>query len=164
MKLSEYRPQPQLRVPGSHVDQAAVPAIDAHNHLGRWLTCHWAVHDVGALLGLMDACNIRAIVNLDGRWEDELDDNLDRYDRKYPGRFLTFCHVDWNHIGQDGVLAASLRRSVEAGARGLKVWKDLGLHVRDSAGHLVLPLDPRLAGPWAPAGEGASPAATHASE
>jgi hypothetical protein len=25
----------------------------------------------------------------------ELEANLDRYDRSYPGRFATFCHVDW---------------------------------------------------------------------
>ncbi|QXJ20752.1 amidohydrolase family protein [Actinomadura graeca] len=164
MKLSEYRPRPRLRVPGSRVERAAVPAIDAHNHLGRWLTCHWAVQDVGALLALMDACNVRAIVNLDGRWEEELEDNLDRYDRSHPGRFLTFCHVDWNLIGRDGALAASLRRSVEAGARGLKVWKDLGLHVRDDAGRLVLPDDPRLAELWETAAELAVPVAIHTAD
>ena len=35
------------------------------------------------------------IVNLDGEWADELEANLDRYDRRYPGRFVTFARVDW---------------------------------------------------------------------
>jgi hypothetical protein len=35
----------------------------------------------------MDACNLRGIVNLDGRWGDELEANLHRYDRAHPGRF-----------------------------------------------------------------------------
>ena len=33
------------------------------------------------------------------------------------------------------------------------MWKDLGLHVRDGAGELVLPDDERLAGVWQTAGE-----------
>src|ERR1700753_3874788 len=74
--------------------------IDAHNHLGRWLSSwvgrdgDWVVEDVGALLALMDEQRIEAIVNLDGRWGEELEANLDRYDRAHPGRFATFCHVD----------------------------------------------------------------------
>ncbi|WP_242906249.1 amidohydrolase family protein [Actinomadura terrae] len=148
MKLSEYRPRARLRVEESHVPRAAVPAIDAHNHLGRWLTGDWTIPDVKSLLALMDACGVETIVNLDGRWDAELEANLDRYDRAHPDRFLTFCHVDWTRIGRPGALADSLRRSVEAGARGLKVWKDLGLHIRDDSGRLVLPDDPRLGELW----------------
>ena len=36
---------------------------------------------------------------------------------------------------------------------GIKVWKDLGLTVRDAAGQLVLPDDPRLDDVWSAAGE-----------
>ncbi len=47
------------------------------------------------IIDVMDRCNISAIVNLDGMWGDELEANLDRYDRAYPGRFFTFAHADW---------------------------------------------------------------------
>lgn len=161
MELSDYRPRPRLRVPGSRVPRAAVPAIDAHNHLGRWLTGGWAAPDVGRLLASMDACNVRTIVNLDGRWDAELRDNLDRYDRAHPGRFVTFCHVDWGDLA--GV-ASSLRRSVAEGARGLKVWKDLGLHVRDGAGCLVLPDDQRLGELWETAADLGVPVAIHTAD
>src|SRR6188472_3589430 len=96
--LQDFRPRPALRVPETHVPRPRVPAIDAHNHLGRWLS-HWVredggwvVPDVGALLALMDETGVQAIVNLDGRWDEELEANLDRYDRAHPGRFFTFCH------------------------------------------------------------------------
>ena len=83
------------------------------------------------LLATMDEAGVEAIVNLDGLWGDELERNLDRYDRAHPGRFATFCHVDLRAIGRPGFdaeeLVASLRRSRDAGARGLKIWKDLGL-------------------------------------
>jgi predicted TIM-barrel fold metal-dependent hydrolase len=154
-------------VPQTRVERPAVRAVDAHNHLGRWLTewvrpgGGWMVEDVGALLALMDSLDLDAIVNLDGRWGAELEANLDRYDRAHPGRFLTFCHVDWDEL--DG-LVASLEASAAAGARGLKVWKDLGLGVRDEAGELLLPDDPRLADVWASAGELGLPVLIHTAD
>ena len=102
--LADYRPRPSLRRPETRVERPAVRTIDAHNHLGRWITRWvrpeggWMAPDVGALLALMDALDIEAIVNLDGRWGEELERNLDRYDRAHPGRFMTFCHVDWSEL------------------------------------------------------------------
>ena len=40
-----------------------------------------------ALLAAMDQLGLAAMVNLDGRWDAELEANLDRYDRRPPGRF-----------------------------------------------------------------------------
>ncbi|MDW5595341.1 amidohydrolase family protein [Conexibacter stalactiti] len=161
-------------MPETHLPRAAVPAIDAHNHLGRWLSSwvgrdgDWAVADVGALLALMERVNVTAIVNLDGRWGAELEANLDRYDRAHPGRFATFCHVPWEELGEGGggpgALVASLRASHAAGARGLKVWKDLGLSVRDATGALVLPDDPRLRDLWEAAGELDLPVLIHTAD
>jgi hypothetical protein len=163
-----------LRVHESRVPRAVVPAIDAHNHLGRWLASwvgragDWAVADVGALLELMERVNVTAIVNLDGRWGEELEANLDRYDRAHPDRFATFCHAPWKLLAEGGggvdAIVASLRASQAAGARGLKVWKDLGLAVRDAAGALVLPDDPRLHDVWAVAGELRLPVLIHTAD
>ena len=44
----------------------------------------------------MDAHDVETIVSLDGMWGDVLTEHLDRYDRAHPGRFLTFCQVDWS--------------------------------------------------------------------
>lgn len=153
LPLTEWHPVSQLRVPSTPVTGTAVPAIDIHNHLGRWLTGgdwpdgDWMIDDVPALVATMDACNIRAVVNLDGMWGDEVSANVARYDAAHPGRFLTFCQLDWSLLAQDdGVdaLRASLDDSARRGARGLKVWKNLGLTVRDASGELVLPDDPRV--------------------
>jgi predicted TIM-barrel fold metal-dependent hydrolase len=168
LPLAQYRPYSRLRLPQTTVTHASVPAVDAHAHLGRWLTGErWAVPDVAAFVGLMDSCRITAVVNLDGRWGDELEENLDRYDRSHPGRFATFCHVDWDLLREpdaEAKLAGSLERSVAAGARGLKVWKDLGLGVRDAGGRLVLPDDPRLDALWDAAGRLGVPIAVHTAD
>src|SRR5207247_1312344 len=82
------RPGTSLPGPSHRVERACAPAIAAHTRLGRWLTGGtWAVPDTARLAGLMDSCNIAAAVNMDGRWGAELEANLDRYDRSYPGRF-----------------------------------------------------------------------------
>ncbi|WP_121434608.1 amidohydrolase family protein [Actinomadura pelletieri] len=160
--LSRYVPRRRLTVPAHEVPRARFPAVDAHTHLGRWLSDwddrpgEWMVPDVPALLDVMDERDIRSLVNLDGRWGAELKANLARYDAAHPGRFVTFCHVDWAELAlPDGAtrLVKSLTESKEAGAGGLKVWKDLGLEVRDGRGDLVLPDDPRLAALWDTAGE-----------
>ena len=144
--------------------------IDAHNHLGRWLSHDgdWLVKDVDGFLAMLDAAGVETIVNLDGRWGDELAANIARYDRQHPGRILTFCHVDWSVLGADGdsrstieALTRQLEASVAAGARGVKVWKDLGLQVRDSSGALVMPDDPRVVAVLQAAGELGLPVLIH---
>jgi hypothetical protein len=162
LPLSRYRPRARLVLPAHHVDAARFTAVDAHSHLGRWLSGwvgqegRWLVPEVEPWLERMSGFGVHAFVNLDGRWGDELRANLERFDEPHPHRIATFCHVDWSLLqdpSSEAALAADLADSVAAGAAGVKVWKDLGLHVRDGAGELVLPDDERLVGVWQTAGE-----------
>jgi len=169
LKLRDYLPRSALRIAEHQIERAAHPTVDAHNHLGRWLSedGDWVAPDVPRLLADMDAANLCAIVNLDGRWGDELEANLERYDRRHPGRFVTFCHLDWAETAAPGFgerLARSLRRSLAAGARGLKVWKDLGLSLTDERGELLLPNDERLAPVWQVAAEEGAPVLIHTAD
>ncbi|MGC3993852.1 MAG: amidohydrolase family protein [Propionicimonas sp.] len=169
LRLRDWRPRSQLRTPHTEVAVPLVPCIDAHNHLGRWLSDDgdWIVPDVGALLAMMDAQHVETIVNLDGMTGDELEANLDRLDRAHPGRFATFCQLDWTLLARpDGVrlLIAALEDSARRGARGVKVWKTLGLHVRDAAGALVSPDDDRVVAVLARAGELGLPVLIHTAD
>ncbi len=167
-RLGAYAPISTLQLPQTEVGRACIPAIDFHAHLGRWQTRDgsWMVPDVRAFVEVIDRCNIAGVVNLDGRWGEELDTNLTRYDRSYPGRFYTFCHLDWRVLDDaNGAerLVASLRRSAAAGARGLKVWKDLGMKVR-VRGRLLAVDDPILAPVWETAGELGLPVLIHVAD
>ena len=175
LRISEWHPEAQLRLPETVVPRAAVPAIDVHNHLGRWLTdgdwragtSLWIIPDVGELLSVMDECGIATIVNLDGMWGDEVTANVERYDAAHPGRFVSFCQLDWELLASPGGVAAllgSLDDSAARGARGVKVWKNLGLEVHDADGSVILPDDPRVVEVLTHAGELGLPVLIHTAD
>lgn len=167
LQLVDWAPRPQVSLPVTRVTRAAAPTIDVHNHLGRWLTTDWCAPDVAALLAMMDDAGVETVVNLDGLWGDELDANLDRYDRAHPGRFLTFCQVDWTLLGRRGgelEIQEQLRDSAARGARGVKVWKNVGLTVTGSDGELVQPDDQRVVDVLTLAGELGLPVLIHVAD
>ncbi|WGW12252.1 amidohydrolase family protein [Saxibacter everestensis] len=168
LRLADWLPRRKLRTKVTSVDSPAFPVIDVHNHLGRWLSDgRWMIDDVPALVATMDECGIETTVNLDGLWGEEVTANVERYDRAYPGRFLTFCQLEWAELGAaDGVdrLRKSLEDSTRRGARGLKVWKTLGLMARDAGGELIIPDDERVIQVIAHAGELGLPVLIHTAD
>jgi predicted TIM-barrel fold metal-dependent hydrolase len=125
------------------------------------------IEDPDALIAIMDACGVETIVNLDGMWGDEVTANVERYDRAYPGRFVTFCQLDWAELASDDGaerLRASLDDSAARGARGVKVWKNLGLTIRDADGTLILPDDPHVIAVLQHAGELGLPVLIHTAD
>jgi predicted TIM-barrel fold metal-dependent hydrolase len=171
LRLRDYLPHSRVRTSRSVVERAAVPCIDAHNHLGTWLSDDdsWLAPDVDALIAMMRQRNVRHIVNLDGRWGDELDANLSRYDDRYPELFSTFAQADFELLALPAAevgdaLVAQLRRSAQRGAKGLKVWKNLGLTQRDEHGELVLPDSPLVQPLFEAAGELGLPVTIHTAD
>ncbi|MGH2613805.1 MAG: amidohydrolase family protein [Thermomicrobiales bacterium] len=168
LPLREYEPRPMLQVAAHDVLRPRFPVIDAHNHLGdAFLTWSddWLRQPVSQLLDTMDESGVRAIVDLDGRWGDRLRAELARYQEPYPDRFAVFSGVDYDNFASDPDFgeteARRLRESVAIGARGLKVWKTLGLRLRDGEGRLIPVDDPRLDPLWATAGELGIPVLIH---
>jgi predicted TIM-barrel fold metal-dependent hydrolase len=167
--LKDWHPRRQTVTDVTPVPRPAVPVVDAHNHVGRWLSegGGWLVDDVPALMQVLDDHDVATLVNLDGRWGDELTANLDRYDRAFPGRFATFAHLDWTALQADdaaSALVAQVDDAARRGARGFKVWKDLGLTHRDATGTLVLPDDDRVVTALARAGDLGLPVLIHTAD
>ncbi|MBC7236095.1 MAG: amidohydrolase family protein [Chloroflexi bacterium] len=163
---ADLRPRSELVVPAHHVARAKYPAIDAHNHLPVE-RIHERGLDIEQMVREMDLLNLRSIVNLSGGTGDVLKRNLEALDQAYPGRFYTFCNVDWNGIGEPSWLEKrleALEKDAGAGARGLKVFKELGLRVRDTRGALVMPDDPRIAPLWERASELSLPVLIHTAD
>lgn len=174
LTLSRWRPRSRLVVPEHEVASPAYPVVDVHNHVGRWLSDDggWIV-SVAELEHTLAAAGVETLVNLDGRWGSELEANLARFDARAPRRFVSFAHADWSLLAASGgphdqvatdALTGQLEASAKTGARGLKIWKDLGLQVRDATGQLVAVDDPRVVALARTAGELGLPVLIHTAD
>jgi len=159
MELSEYLPKSALVVKTTEIIQPRFPVIDMHNHLGETFGGGWDQRPISELLDVLDRSNVRRLVDLDGGWgEDILQRHLDKFKQAAPERFLVYGGVDWSAWQEQGDhfaewAARRLREQVRRGAQGLKIWKPLGLSVRDHHEKLVGVDDPRLDLIWQTAGE-----------
>ena len=165
LALEDYRPRQALRVPETRVPRPRMPVIDAHNHLGPVFGGDWPNRSPDELEAVLDAAGVERLVDLDGGQGDGLRREIERWQRALPGRVAVFAGLDYSHWADDDRFgeteAARLRDGVAAGARGLKVWKHLGLRARDPRGRLVAVEDPRLDPLWAAAGDLGVPVTIH---
>lgn len=166
LKLRDWRPKSMLITKETVVPKPAFPAIDVHNHLGggaRNLT----PQRVAQYLQAMDDAGVRTVVNLDGGWGDQLRETIAALDNAHPGRFLTYALLDFSGIDDAGWAEREtnrLRESFEAGAKGLKFHKSLGLYFRYADGALMKVDDPRLDPIWRLCGEYKRPVMIHTAD
>ncbi|MCC7381254.1 MAG: amidohydrolase family protein [Deltaproteobacteria bacterium] len=167
LRLVDYRPRSTLIVPVHEVPRPKYPAVDAHNHLGERWGGGWDRRPVSELLDTLDAAGVEALIDLDGGFgEDLLHAHLDRFKNASPERFVVFGGADWSRFPDEGnsfgeKAAKRLEAQKARGAGGLKIWKSLGLTVKDAGGRRVAVDDPRLDPLWATAGELQLPVTIH---
>ncbi len=139
-----YRPQSTVVTPTTQVTRARFPVIDFH--------CHWNARvPVEELLGSMDEMNIRYAVNLSGGFGSDLEQMIDQYVGPSNRRLIVFANVDFSRIDEPDFgahAAAELESAYLRGARGLKIFKNLGLTLRDQNGALIAIDDPRIDPVW----------------
>ena len=148
--LRDFSPRPKLVTPVTIVEKPRFPLFDAHNHLGPEFGGDWISKPIAQLIEAMDRVRMTRLVDLDGGWgEDILDAHLAHFVEPYPDRFTVYGGIDWSRWPEEGnrfgeASARRLEAQVRRGAKGLKVWKVLGLRVRDEKGLRVPVDDPRL--------------------
>ena len=156
--LKDYAPRPMLKVEANFVERAKFPVIDFHGHLGRAAP--------GPTIKIMDACNVRMIVDFDGRYGDRFKRQKEKYSG-HPGRFIHFARLNWKTVDDpdfSGKAARQLDEDHRSGARGLKISKALGLYVRDREGKLIAVNDRRFDAVWTKCGELGMPVAIHTAD
>ncbi len=165
--LDDFKPTAKVVTKVTEVNKPRFPVIDAHNHLSNFGFGDWDKRPVSELLDILDSMDVRLLVDLDGGWgEDILNTHLDHFKAAAPERFRVYGGVAWEkwaeHGDRFGEWAADrLRQQAARGAEGLKIWKPLGLSVKDQHGKLVSVDDERLDPVWAVAGELGLPVTIH---
>ena len=165
LRLADFRPRSSLRVSAHDVPRPRVPVIDAHNHLGSAFGGDWVTRPPSELIEVLDEAGIEMIVDLDGGQGEALSAEVARWQGSYPDRVAVFAGLDYDRWSEDPRFgeteAVRLRDAARRGARGLKVWKLLGLRARDPDGRLVAVDDPRLDPLWSTAAELDLPVVIH---
>ena len=162
-RITEYKPRSTLVVAQHPKPKSKYPVIDIHSHQPNPMSAD----DFTRVVAGMDANNLRVLVNLSGNFGDRLRSGLDAIrTSKYPDRMVLFANVDFRDIGPGfgAKAAAQLEAEVKAGARGLKIFKDLGLRIRRSDGSRLKVDDPELDPIWAMAGRLNVPVLIHTAE
>jgi predicted TIM-barrel fold metal-dependent hydrolase len=164
MSVEDYSPRSTLRVPAHPVTRARFPFVDVHGHQTRLQSDA----EVDALVREMDALNMRAMVNLSGGSGERLARMVRLMTSRHPGRFVIFANLDFTGMGSPGWTertVAQLEQDVRSnGARGLKIFKNLGMDLNDAAGNRVPVDDPRLAPIWEKCAELGVPVMIHSGE
>ena len=162
LTFEEYNPTSTLVVPGKWVNKAKFPFIDVHGHQYRM-----PEQDLAPVIAAMDTLNMAIMVNLSGRSGENLKKSVKNIADHYPQRFVVFANVDFNGVGEPdwaSKAVAQLAEDVKSGARGLKVYKSLGMRNKDTNGKRIAVDDPRLDPIWAKCGELGIPVLIHTAD
>ena len=163
LTFEEYNPTSTLVVPGKIIKRAKFPFIDVHGHQYRMPT-----QDLAPVIAAMDTLNMGLMVNLSGRSGEDLKKSVANIKNNYPNRFVVFANIGFNgNVGKPGWIETTVKQleeDVKNGARGLKIYKGLGLRDKDYQGKRVAVDDPRLAPIWDKCGELGIPVLIHSAD
>ena len=173
MDIEEYSPISTLVVPKNPTNKSKFPFIDVHSH-------HWdmPVKDLTGIIKEMDSLNMKYMINLSGSgfgtfsgnqslMDINLSKSLKNVRKNYPKRFGVFVNLNLNKIDEKDFAASSveiLKNAVKDGAIGLKIYKNLGLNLKDSEGNRVKVDDKRLSAIWEACADLKIPVLIHSGE
>ena len=163
LSFMQYDPPSTLKVSEHPVPRAKFPFVDVHSHQFDLTEA-----EVRTLVAEMDKLNMAVMVNLSGRGFRRVTgpDGRERFglndpeylrgtialtERLAPGRIVHFTNVDFSRVGAPdwpAAAVAELAADVAAGARGLKIYKGLGMDTVDIAGNRIAVDDARLRPIW----------------
>jgi uncharacterized protein len=166
MDFESYDPPSTMVVPEHKLMRAKFPFIDIHNH---YFDMHTA--DLSQRVKYMDELNMGIMINLSGRGfrsaGDHLEKSFENIRGHFPTRFVLFTNVDFSDIDNpewQARMTKQLEDDVRRGAKGLKIYKSLGLHNKDKSGKRIAIDDPRIAPIWDKCGELGIPVLIHSAD
>ncbi|MEE9361105.1 MAG: amidohydrolase family protein [Cellulophaga sp.] len=162
VSFEDYNPTTTLVVPGKIIKRAKFPFIDVHGHQYRMPN-----QDLAPVIEAMDTLNMGIMVNLSGRSGEDLQKSVKNIADNYPNRFVVFANINFDGVGGKNWTENAVRQlenDVKSGARGLKVYKSLGLRNKDVSGKRVSIDDVRLDPIWEKCGELGIPVLIHTAD
>lgn len=157
MLLTEYMPKSELVVERQTVTRAKFPVIDAHMHFGPLTNGpdFDKKYDTKSEVEKLRELGIEKVVTAEVAWGEE----LDRVFRKLEpclDFFIVLGSVDVSRLDEPDFakyVRKTLEESKAKGIRGLKMWKNISLGLKDKDGKYVPIDDQRLKSVWETAAE-----------
>lgn len=146
--LSEYKPKSELIVERTTITGPKFPVIDIHGHFGPLVLGpdYANRYDTLKEVDKLKKLGVRNITNLEVLWGDELKQLLDKV--APAGDFIiTFGAVDLTRLDEPDFgdyVERTLTESKNMGIKGIKLWKNISLGMKDKNGQHVPIDDPRL--------------------
>ncbi len=165
MQWEDYAPRSTLVVEEHEVTRAKFPFVDAHAH--QWGIAQMSGEEIAAMVSDMDAMNMAVMVNLSGGTGEELQAKIAATDMHAPGRFVHYANIDFGPLNDPDFgekAAAQLEEDVRQGAKGLKIYKNLGMDIFYEDGARLKTDDPNLDPIWRKAGELGIPVLIHTAD
>ena len=173
MDIEEYSPISTLIVPSNPKTKSKFPFIDVHSH-------HWnmPIMNLENLTQEMDSLNMVFQINLSGSglavfsgnqelMNLNLSKSINNIKENFPERFGVFVNVDLSKIGRKNFredTEKNLEKAAKLGAIGLKIYKNLGLNLKDGKGNRVKVDDDRLQFIWEKCAQLGFPVLIHSGE
>jgi predicted TIM-barrel fold metal-dependent hydrolase len=162
ISFEDYNHTSTLVIPGKKIIKAKYPFIDIHGHQYRMAT-----QDLTPVIAAMDTLNMGIMVNLSGRSGENLIQSVKNIKDNYPNRFVVFANINFEGVGNENWTTNAviqLREDINNGAKGLKIYKSLGLRNTDIAGNRIQIDDPRLDPIWDLCGKMGVPVLIHTAD
>jgi uncharacterized protein len=161
LRLVDWEPKSMLVVKETRIEKPRFPVIDIHNHLRDLDKAEYYLQQ-------MDEAGVWICIGLDGHSRNDFyKEHLRVSHGVSKERFHIYFAPDFSRIDEPdfGINEAQkLEEAVRAGVRGLKIFKSLGLTLRDKTGNIVPVDDPRIDPIWAKCAELGIPVMIHVTD
>jgi predicted TIM-barrel fold metal-dependent hydrolase len=161
--ITDYNPKSTLVVPQHPVKRAKFPVIDIHSHQPTPISAE----DLARVVKSMDDLNLQLLVNLSGGSGDRLKQGIAAIKNSpHANRMVLFANVNFDNVGPGfgQRAAAQLKADFDAGAMGLKIFKELGLRIKKTDGSRLKLDDPELDPIWEMCAQYNKPVLIHTAE
>jgi uncharacterized protein len=161
LRLVDWEPKSQMIVKETRIILPKFPVIDIHNHLRDLDKAQY-------YLDQMDEAGVWICIGLDGHSRNDFyKEHLKVSHGVSKERFQIYFSPDLTRIDEPDFgknEARRLEEGVHLGIKGLKIFKNLGLTLKDKSGNIVRVDDPRLDPIWEKCGELGIPVMIHVTD
>lgn len=138
--LQDFQPISQLKTEPTKLSFPSIPFIESHGHLGKYFQT-----TPETLKAEMDKVPILYFINLSFTTREKFLELKKEYSDP---RIIHFSTFDWRHVSQSedyvNLILQDLKMDIQNGTKGIKLWKDFGLHVKKKNGERLRLNDPSL--------------------